>query len=106
MIFGIVTGTVVATRKEDALNGTKLLIVQPVTHKMENDGSVLVAIDAVGAGAGELVLVVKGSSARQTVRTKNTPVDATIIAIVDTIEEGGRTLFDKNKSNLGGAGKA
>ncbi len=97
MILARVIGTVVATRKEDKLVGTKLLIVQPVAilDPEKDDGKPLVAIDAVGAGAGEIVMVCTGSSARQTTRTKDTPVDAVIMAIVDALEVGGSTVFTK-----------
>ena len=76
MQFARVIGNVVCTRKDDKLTGTKLLMVQPVSVEGEPKGNQLVAIDAVGAGEGELVLIVSGSSARQTKRTEGNPVDA------------------------------
>ena len=95
MTVGKVVGTVVATRKDEKLIGSKLLIVQDT----ELDGTLLsrytVAVDAVGAGVGELVLTAAGSSARQTEVTKNKPVDAVIMAIVDSIEVYGEVLFQK-----------
>lgn len=98
MILARVVGTVVATRKDDKLVGTTLLIVQPVgtLDPGRDDGKPLVAIDAVGAGVGEVVMVCTGSSARQTARTKDTPVDAVIMAIVDSLEVGGATVFIKS----------
>lgn len=98
MILARVVGTVVATRKDERLVGTKLLIVQPVAtlDPRQDDGKPLVAIDAVGAGVGEVVMVCSGSSARQTARTRDTPVDAVIMAIVDSLEVGGTTVFTKN----------
>ncbi|OQA91147.1 MAG: Ethanolamine utilization protein EutN [Elusimicrobia bacterium ADurb.Bin231] len=96
MQFARVVGNVVCTRKDDKLVGTKLLMVQPVSLEGENKGNPLVAIDAVGAGAGELVLVVSGSSARQTKRTEGNPVDATIMAIVDFVEKDGKIVFKKS----------
>ncbi len=95
MIFARVTGTVVCTLKDEKLVGFKLLLVQPVDLKNEPRGNPLVAVDTVGAGEGELVLVVQGSSARQTVRTQERPVDASIFAIIDSVEEGGRRVFEK-----------
>lgn len=95
MTLGKVTGTVVATRKDEKLVGGKLLIVQDV----DLDGNILekysVAVDAVGAGVGELVLTAAGSSARITDVTKDKPVDSVIMAIVDTLEVHGKILFQK-----------
>lgn len=90
-----VVGTVVATRKEASLEGLKLLLVRPVDTEGRESGSFVVAADAVGAGPGELVLTAAGSSARQTTATTNRPVDAVIMAIVDTWELGGETKYKK-----------
>ncbi len=91
-----VTGTVVCTRKDEKLQGLKMQVVQPVNLlTLQEEGKPVVAIDAVGAGLSEIVLVVGGSSARQTGRTNNTPVDATIMAIVDLIDIQGRRVFNK-----------
>jgi ethanolamine utilization protein EutN len=95
VIFARVTGTVVCTTKDEKLVGTKLLLVQPVDTANAPKGNPIVAVDTVGAGNGELVLLVQGSSARQTSRTNSTPVDASIFAIVDTIEQGGKIVFRK-----------
>jgi microcompartment protein CcmK/EutM len=95
MITARVVGNVVCTRKDEKLVGVKLLLVQPVDLENTAKGNPLVAIDAVGAGEGELVLVVQGSSARQTTRTEGKPADCTIFAIVDTIEKGGKDIFNK-----------
>jgi microcompartment protein CcmK/EutM len=95
MVFARVTGNVVCTLKDEKLVGTKLMLVQPVDLTGAAKGNPLVAVDAVGAGEGELVLLVQGSSARQTSRTTNTPVDAVIFAIVDTVEQGGKKVFNK-----------
>ncbi|MEQ1920318.1 MAG: EutN/CcmL family microcompartment protein [Elusimicrobiota bacterium] len=97
MIFARVTGTVVCTLKDEKLVGSKLLLVQPVDLAGASKGSPLVAVDSVGAGEGELVLIVQGSSARQTSRTDGRPVDAVIFAIVDTVEQNGKTAFKKNQ---------
>lgn len=97
MILARVIGTVVATRKDDKLSGAKLQIVQPVAlADMSPDGKPLVAIDAVGAGQGEIVMVCSGSSARQTSRTKDTPCDAVIMAIVDSLDVSGQQVFVKS----------
>ena len=96
MYAGKVIGTVVCTRKDEKMNGLKMQVVQPVSLlNLQDEGKPVVAIDAVGAGLSELVLVVGGSSARQTARTTNTPVDATIMAIVDFIDVEGVKVFAK-----------
>ena len=97
MIFARVSGSVVCTQKDEKLVGCKLLLVQPVDLAGAAKGNPLVAVDAVGAGEGELVLLVQGSSARQTSKTTGNPVDAVIFAIVDTVEQGGKTVFEKAK---------
>ena len=96
MIFARVTGNVVCTLKDEKLVGTKLMLVQPVDLAGAAKGNPIVAVDSVGAGEGELVLLVQGSSARQTSRTNNTPVDAVIFAIVDSVEQGGKNVFRKS----------
>lgn len=96
MVFARVVGNVVCTRKEDKLVGTKLLLVQPVDLSGAAKGNPLVAVDSVGAGEGELVLIVQGSSARQTRQTEGSPVDCTIFAVVDTVEKDGETVFTKS----------
>jgi microcompartment protein CcmK/EutM len=95
MILARVIGTVVCTQKDPKLEGVKLQMVQPVDVHARPDGKPLVAVDTVGAGQGEIVLVVSGSSARQTVRTQNTPVDAVIMAIVDTVDLEGKITYEK-----------
>jgi len=93
-----VVGTVVCTRKDEKLVGSKLQVVEPISLADQSpDGKPLVAIDTVGAGEVEIVLVVSGSSARQTSRTQNTPVDAVIMAIVDSIEMGGKIVYRKSQ---------
>ncbi len=97
MIIGKVVGTVVATRKEEELAGLKFLAVSPIDLRTGavKDGGVI-AVDAVGAGVGEVVLYASGSSARQTTITNNRPVDATIMAIVDTFEVDDEVLYQKD----------
>ena len=101
MIFARVTGSVVCTLKDEKLVGSKLLLVQPVDLSGAAKGNPLVAVDSVGAGEGELVLLVQGSSARQTSRTEGRPVDAVIFAIVDTVEHEGKTAFKKSADGAG-----
>src|SRR5215217_4058127 len=104
MFLARVTGNVVATQKDKVLNGQKLLIVEPLNVKYDdatrqpaslgNTGRAIVAIDVVGCGEGQLVLVVQGSSARMTDVTKNLPADAVIVGIVDSAEYAGKTFFN------------
>ena len=95
MVLGKVIGTLVATRKEPTLEGLKLLVVRACDVDGNESGGIVVAADAVGAGLGEVVLYASGSSARQTVATKDRPVDATIMAIVDEIEIEGDARYQK-----------
>jgi len=86
MILGKVVGTVWATRKDEQLVGMKLQIVREVDLALEPRERFVVAVDSVGAGVGEVVLVAQGSSARQTQLTRDRPVDAVITAIVDKLD--------------------
>jgi microcompartment protein CcmK/EutM len=95
MLLAKVVGTVVATRKEASLDGLKLLVVRPVNEDGQEVGAHLVAADAVGAGPDEIVLVASGSSARQTLSTDKRPVDAVVMAIVDSWSLGGATKYKK-----------
>ncbi len=95
MVLGKVVGTVVSTRKEDELAGLKLLLVKACDADGKASGATVVAVDAVGAGVGEVVLYASGSSARQTKVTKDRPVDATIMAIVDQVEIDGERRYNK-----------
>lgn len=88
MILARVAGTVVATRKDERLEGFKLLVARPVTPEGRETDGYLVAVDTVGAGHGELVLVVSGSSARMASGCADRPVDAAIAAIVDEVDLG------------------
>ncbi len=96
MNLGKVVGTVVSTRKEPSLDGIRFLLVRLVGTDGKETGNFVVAADAMGAGPGEYVLTAAGSSARQTTITQNRPVDAVIMAIVDTWEIGGKTLYVKD----------
>ncbi|MBN8706100.1 MAG: EutN/CcmL family microcompartment protein [Bacteroidetes bacterium] len=86
MVIGKVIGTVWATRKDAGLTGMKLLVVRHVDLHYQSLDKFIVAVDSVGAGVGEIVLVATGSSARQTEITKNKPVDAVVMAIVDKLD--------------------
>jgi ethanolamine utilization protein EutN len=96
MKLGRIVGTVVSTRKDPKLEGLRLYLVQDVSLKLEGKDSFVVAADAMGAGVGEVVLYASGSSARQTDATNNKPVDAVVMAIVDTLHMGEELLFNKN----------
>lgn len=95
MQLGKIVGTVVSTQKDQKLEGLKFHIVKYVDTDGKPTGAFVVAVDAVGAGEGEIVLVAAGSSARLTPVTKDKPVDAVIMAIVDTLEINGTTIYEK-----------
>ena len=86
MILGKVIGTIWATRKDEEMVGMKLQIVKQVDLDYKLKDSFVVAVDTVQAGVGDIVLVTSGSSARQTATTKNKPVDAVIVAVVDKLD--------------------
>ncbi|HEV8253386.1 MAG TPA: EutN/CcmL family microcompartment protein [Vicinamibacteria bacterium] len=86
MLLGRVVGTVVSTRKDERLMGAKLLIVRTVDPQGRDEAAHMVAVDTVDAGFSDRVLVVTGSSARMAAGLKDTPVDAAIIGVVDTVE--------------------
>ena len=86
MILGKVAGTVVATRKDEKLQGKKLLIVRIIDPVSGQATGYQVSVDTVGAGAGETVILVGGSSARMATGLKDHPVDSAIVGIVDTVE--------------------
>ncbi len=95
MNLGKVIGTVVSTRKEQTMEGLKLLVVRYVDADGKETGGHVVAADAVGAGPGELVLVATGSSARQTIATDKRPCDAVVMAIVDSWDVEGDVKYRK-----------
>lgn len=95
MRVAYVVGTVVATMKDEKLRGRKLLLVREADLTGKPTGDPFVAVDTVDAGKGDLVVVTEGSSARQTDITEDLPVDAVIIAVVDTLETGGKVSFSK-----------
>ena len=96
MLLGKVAGTVVATRKEAELEGLRFLLVHELDTDINPTGKMVVAVDSVGAGVGEVVLYASGSSARQTTATRDRPVDATIMAIVDLVEVDEQINYDKS----------
>ncbi len=101
MFLAKVTGSLVATQKTQAMVGHKLLLVEPYrvdpgdARRLVPTGRTFVAVDTVGAGTGEMVLIVQGSSARLTPETRNMPVDTAIIGIVDTVHVGGACLYSR-----------
>jgi microcompartment protein CcmK/EutM len=93
--IGKVVGTVVSTVKEPKLNGSKLLIVTLVNIDTTPTKNYVVAIDTVGAGMGEMVILVRGSSARQAKNMETVPTDTSIIGIIDSLEVEGKEVFKK-----------
>ena len=97
MVLARVKGTVVATQKAEALGGLKLLLLERIdAASLKGKSDYVVALDAVGANAGEIVFYVTGSSARLTDVTKGKPSDATVVAIVDLLEADGRVVYRKD----------
>lgn len=91
-----VIGSTIATIKDEKLTGRKLLIVREADETGAPVGKPYVAVDSVDAGTGDLVLVAAGSSARQTYITKDSPVDAVIMAVIDSLELSGKVTFRKS----------
>src|SRR5258708_38477054 len=85
MILAGIVGTVVATRKDARLEGKKLLVVKPISPQGDDEPGYMIAVDTVGSGFSETVLVVTGSSARNAAECKDRPVDAAIVGIVDEV---------------------
>jgi microcompartment protein CcmK/EutM len=103
MFIAKVTGSVIATQKVASMTGRKLLTVEPLRvdpgkqTQLVGTGRTFVCVDTVGAGQGETVLIVQGSSARLTPETDKLPVDATIVGIVDTVNVDNKTIFSAHK---------
>jgi microcompartment protein CcmK/EutM len=101
MFVAKVTGPVVATQKVETMTGHKLLVVEPYRldaqgrKSLITTGRTFVAVDTVGAGEGEFVLITQGSSARLTPETKNLPIDTVIIGIIDAVQVDGKEVFQK-----------
>lgn len=100
MFLARVIGSVIATQKVASMKGSKLLTVEPMRvdpaqrDKLIGTGRTFVCVDTVGAGQGEMVLIVQGSSARMTPEVEKLPVDATIIGIIDSVNVENRVIFD------------
>lgn len=94
MRIGRVIGTVVATRKDEKLVGSKLMITQPLDLDLSPKGEPIITIDTVGAGIGELVLFTTGTASRIAAKKMDAPIDAAIVGIIDEIDVN-KTLFDK-----------
>jgi ethanolamine utilization protein EutN len=103
MFVAKVTGSVVATQKVDSMVGHKLLVVEPYRleanerKSLVTTGRTFVAVDTVGAGEGEYVLICQGSSARLTPETKNLPIDCVIIALVDSVHVDAQCVFHRER---------
>jgi microcompartment protein CcmK/EutM len=95
MIFGKIVGTVVSTQMDEGIKGKKCLLAQTCNCKGAVDDNYLVAVDLVGAGVEEIVIISQGSSARQTEITHQKPVDCVIVGIVDMVEEHNKIVFKK-----------
>ena len=96
MLIARVIGTTIATIKDEKLKGRKLLVVQQTDERGDAIGKPYVAVDTVDAGVGDLVLTAAGSSARQTTITDKRPIDAVIMAVIDSLEVGGEVVFRKS----------
>ena len=105
MFVARVTGSVVSTQKVATMTGHKLLIVEPYRldgqsrDKLVTTGRTFIAVDTLGAGDGDMVLITQGSSARLTPETKNLPIDAVIIGIVDTVTVERKRVFHRENPN-------
>ena len=96
MLIARVIGTTVSTVKDEKLIGRKLLLVRQTDETGNPAGKPYVAVDTVDAGVGDLVLTCAGSSARQTNITKDTPVDAVVMAVIDSLEVEGKVVFQNS----------
>jgi microcompartment protein CcmK/EutM len=95
MLIAKVIGTTISTIKDDKLTGRKLLILRQTDETGTPVGKPYVAVDTLDAGIGDLVLTAHGSSGRQTDITRNSPVDAVIMAVIDHLEVGGQVVYRK-----------
>jgi len=95
MIFGKVSGTVVCSSRNDGIEGARYLLIDKTNPYGERKGDYLVALDVVGAGYEEMVLVTEGSPSRETPLTVNKPVDALVVGIVDLVDENDKIIFRK-----------
>ena len=95
MILGKVVGTVISTQKNIDIKGAKFLLIEKCNHKGEKKGDFLVALDIIGAGKDELVMISESTSARETPVTKNKPIDAVIVGIIDVIDDNEKVIYRK-----------
>ena len=95
MLIAKVIGTTISTIKDEKLKGRKLLIVRQTDETGEVFGKPYVAVDTLDAGVGDLVLTAHGSGGRQTHLTRNSPVDAVIMAVIDHMEVSGKVVYRK-----------
>lgn len=102
MFLAQVTGSVVATHKAATMTGHKLLVVEPYRldeksrSRLVSTGRTFIAVDTLGAGEGQFVLVTQGSSARLTPETKSLPIDAVVIGLVDSVRVDGHDVFSRS----------
>jgi microcompartment protein CcmK/EutM len=100
MFIAKVTGSLVSTQKVDSMSGYKLLVVEPYRLEAEKrsslttTGRTFIAVDMLGAGEGQFVLLTQGSSARLTPETKDLPIDALVVGIIDTVHVDQQCVFD------------
>ena len=105
MFIAKVTGSLVATQKVDSMVGRKLLVVEPFRldpkdrAELVSTGRTFVAVDTVGAGEGEYVLITQGSSARMTPETKELPIDTVIVGLIDTVHADHRCVFRREDAS-------
>ncbi len=103
MFVGRITGSIVSTQKVESMIGQKLLVVEPLRvdekdqKQLKPTGRTFIVVDTVGAGEGEVVLCVQGSSARFTAETKTLPIDAAVIGIVDQVQIGENSVFSASE---------
>jgi len=95
MLLAKIRGTLVSTQKTESLEGLKFYVCEQLDIDGKPLGKYVIAADSVGAGVGEVVLYVTGSCGRYTAATTNRPCDATIMAIVDTLDVDGKVVYDK-----------
>jgi ethanolamine utilization protein EutN/carbon dioxide concentrating mechanism protein CcmL len=106
MYIGKVVGTVVSTIKDPKVVSLKFQVVQELDEENQPRGKYIVAADTVGAGQGDLVLFAQGSSARQTVLTDGRPIDAAILAVIDSWDVDGRLVYQKEGLEAAGLSPA
>jgi len=100
MILGKVVGTVVSEKRADQIEAARYLLIDQCDQHSTGKNDLLVALDMIGVGYGEIVLLSQGSAARQTTITDNRPMDAIIIAIVDQIDEQGHEVYNKYRREI------